>query len=257
MEIKAVQLDLARQKENINFIKKFINFIKKYGYNTIVLYLEGRIKTESFPYIPDEESYSPAQIREIVSYAKENKIDVIPVVSNFAHAEQFLQFKPIRKISELREGIQGRFSFFHDTICPSLEETYEFFEKYFSEISPLFPSKYFHVGNDEVWDIGFCSLCKERIKKGETQADIFAKHIQKTYKIVNDKLGKKMMMWDDMFEIYPQALEKIPKDIIMCTWDYSYFVDLPHTHFTNFEKEDVFKKYEKMGFKYLFCPREY
>ncbi|MCM8805022.1 MAG: family 20 glycosylhydrolase [Candidatus Omnitrophica bacterium] len=255
MKIKAVQLDLARQKENIDFIKNFINFIKKYGFNTLVFYLEGRIKTKTFPYMKDEESYKPEEMKEIVNYAEEKEIDIIPVVSNFDHTEQFLQFSQLKKISELREGIQGRFSSSYSGVCPSLEETYQFFEKYFSEIAEIFPSKYFHVGNDEVWDIGFCSLCKERIKKGETQADIFAKHIKKTYEIVK-KLNKKMMMWDDMFELYPEALKKIPKDIIMCTWDYSYFVDLPHSHFTNFEKEDVFKKYEKIGFQYLFCPRE-
>jgi hypothetical protein len=256
MKIKAVQIDLARQKETIAFIKLFIDFIKNYGFNTLFLYLEGRIKTKTFPYMPDEESYIPKDIEKIVNYALKNNIDIIPIISNFGHTEHFLKFPELQKLAELREGIQGRFGNFFSVICPSVSETYQFFEKYFSEISQIFPSEYFHVGNDEIWDIGFCSLCKKRIKKGETSSDIFAMHIKKTHEIIVKKLNKKMMMWDDMFEIYPEALENIPKDIIMCTWDYNYFVYSPHSHFTNYEKEDVFKKYEKFGFKYIFCPRD-
>ncbi|MCL5408644.1 MAG: family 20 glycosylhydrolase [Candidatus Omnitrophica bacterium] len=256
MKIKAVQLDLARQKETVSFIKFFIDFIKKYGLNTLFLYLEGRIKTETFPYTSDKESYKPGDIEEIVQYAVKSGIDIIPIISNFGHTEHFLKFPRLQKLAELREYIKGRFSDSFSNVCPSVNETYCFFEKYFTEVSQMFPSEYFHVGNDEVWDIGFCSLCKERIKKGETQSDIFAMHIEKTHEIIVKKLKKKMMMWDDMFEMYPQALEKTPKDIIMCTWDYDYFVYSPHSHFTNYEKEDVFKKYEKTGFRYVFCPRD-
>jgi len=256
MKIKGVQLDIARQKETIDFIIDFINFIKNCGYNTLFLYIEGRIKTKSFPFMPENESYSPEEIKKVVAYAEKNKIDVIPIISNFGHTEHFLQFPEMRYISELREGIKGRFSYFPMTVCPSLKETYDFFEEYFSEIVKIFPSEYFHVGNDEVWDIGFCSLCRERLKKGETQDDIFAKHLQKTYEIVVKKLKKKMMMWDDMFEFYAESLKKIPKDIIMCTWDYNYFVYKPDTHFSHLERQDLFKKYDKLGFNYIFCTRE-
>jgi len=80
--------------------------------------------------------------------------------------------------------------------------------------------------------------------------------LKRTYDIVTGKLGKKMMMWDDMFEYYPEALRKIPVDIIMCCWHYDTFIDIPKTHFGNRKRFDPLAIYEKLGFKYLIAPRE-
>jgi len=256
MKIRAVQIDIARQMETLDYIKHFIDFTSSSGYNTLVLYLEGRIRTNTFPFMAENESYTPEEMKEVVDYADRKKMDVIPVVSNFAHTEQFLCFKETVRFGELREGRTGRFGNNISTVCPSKEETYEFFENYYREIADIFPSPYFHIGNDEVWDIGFCSLCRNRIKEGETEADIFVKHLKRTYNIVAGKLGKKMMMWDDMFEYYPEALEKIPRDIIMCCWHYDTFIDIPKTHFGNRKRFDPLATYDKLGFKYLIAPRE-
>lgn len=257
MKIRAVQLDLARQIETLDYIKHFIDFISQFGYNTLVLYLEGRIKTKTFPFVLNGGSYKPEDMRKIVDYADRKGIDVIPVVSNFAHTEHFLQFKEMKNIAELREGKTGRFdNTFLSTVCPSKEETYRFFENYFQEIANIFPSSYFHAGNDEVWDIGICSLCRKRIQKGETESEIFAKHLNRTYEIVVGKLGKKMIIWDDMFEYYPEALQMIPRDIIMCSWHYDTFIDIPKTHFGNRKRFDPLAIYDTFGFKYLIAPRE-
>lgn len=256
LKIKAVQLDLARQKENIEFILSFIDFIKKYGFNTIVLYLEGRIKTNSFPYIKDEDSYSKEEMKEVVKYADKKGIDVIPVVSTLGHTELFLQFPQMRHLAELYGDTEGRWfdKGYYNMTCPLNEEVYKFFENYFSEVIPIFKSKYFHAGLDECWEIGMCEKCsKEGEKNGYDY--LYSYHINRIYKTIK-KFKKKMMMWDDMFEIYPEALENIPGDIIMCTWNYNYFVYKPTAHFSNFKREDVFKKYNRMGFKYLFCTRE-
>ncbi|MBR2723762.1 MAG: hypothetical protein IKB77_05455, partial [Lentisphaeria bacterium] len=77
-QLKCVQLDLARQKENIPYIKEFITFAADAGYNSIMLYLEDRIKTASYPYIPDEESYSVQEMRELVAFAAEKNLELIP-----------------------------------------------------------------------------------------------------------------------------------------------------------------------------------
>ena len=92
-QFRGVQLDLARQMETLDFIYEFIDFIGKSGYNTLVLYLEGRIKTKSFPYPVAGEYYTPEEMKAVVSYASKKNIDVIPVVSVLGHAELFLKHK--------------------------------------------------------------------------------------------------------------------------------------------------------------------
>lgn len=255
MQIRAVQLDLARQPETLVYIRNFIDFAADFGFNTLALYLEGRIKTASFPYMPDNQSYTPNDMAKVVRWAEQKNMDVIPVVSNLGHAGHFMNFPQLAHLAELREGRKGRFSTSKHVVCPSLEETYRFFEAYFREVTALFPSVYFHVGNDEAWDIGYCRLCKKRIQDGETQADIFTEHLCKTHAIITGQLGKRMMMWDDMFDFYPEALARIPKDIILCAWHYdSLVVDKPQTHFGNRRRINSLAIYNKLGFEFLICP---
>ena len=257
-KIRAVQLDLARQMETIDFIKSFIDFIAGNGYNTLALYLEGRIKTRSFPYQPDNESYTPEQMIDIVRYAGMNNIEVIPVVSVLGHAELFLKYSELENLAETRGGFKGRFgSSSKHVFCPSQNATYQFLEKYLAEISEIFPSSYFHTGCDESWDIGYCDLCRDRLQNGETQADIYTRHLLAIHRIVSEKLGKRMIIWDDMFEYYPEALMSLPRDVILACWQYQPDVEETRGHFNNGVVTDSLAHYDRLGFDYLICPADY
>jgi N-acetyl-beta-hexosaminidase len=250
-KIRAAQLDLARQKENLEFITAFIDFIARYNYNTLLLYLEGKVRTKTFPYPSPEWSYTPEEMKEVVAYAKKKKIDIIPAVSNLGHTEHFLKHPQLKHLAELREGRQGRFGGSSlSAVCPSLDETYGFFESYFADMAEIFPSQYFHVGCDESWDMGICSLCRARAKK-DGEHSLFTGHLLRTHKVVTGKLKKRMLMWDDLFEAYPESLKAVPRDIIMCSWFYDPVFDVPRSHFYNRKAEDVFRTYDKMGISYL------
>ena len=68
--MRVVQIDLARQIETVETVCRFMDVAAKAGMNAILMYLEDRIKTETYPYPSDEESYSPDQIREMVAYGE-------------------------------------------------------------------------------------------------------------------------------------------------------------------------------------------
>jgi hypothetical protein len=252
--LKAAQMDLARQMEPVEHIEEFIDFIADYGYNALVLYLEAKVKTASVSFMPDSECYTPEEMKRVVEYAASKNIETIPVVSNLGHAELFLKYPEMKHLSEIREGVDGRFNNFDDAFCPSLEELYDFTEKYFAEVAEIFPSEYFHAGCDEVWNMGLCSLCKKRVENGETIFDIYFEHLMRTYKIVTEKLGKKMMIWDDMFDDATDMLEKTPKDIIMCNWAYNLDMEKSSTHFGQRRYSYRLAEYDRLGFKYLVCP---
>ncbi|MFA6291072.1 MAG: family 20 glycosylhydrolase [Victivallales bacterium] len=255
-KLRAVQLDLARQYERMDYIRSFIDFSSDWNYNAIFLYLEGRVKTNNFSFFPPELSYDEKDIREIVAYAQVKGIEIVPIISTLGHCEHFLESPEFSRLAELREGIQGRFSDFKHVLCPSLEETYDFLQSYLLEVSEFFPSEFFHVGCDEVWDIGYCSLCRKRIENGETQGDIFASHLGKLHSLVTGRLGKKMIIWDDMYEFYMDKIDCLPRDTVLCCWHYDGLVEEPESHFQNKKKEDKFEKYEGLGFKYIFAPAD-
>ena len=251
--IRAVQIDLARQIETPETVYRFFDVAAAGGYNTVILYLEDRIKTPSYPFSEDAESYSTRQIAEMVAYAGKLSLELIPVVSNLGHTERFLRHEALRPLAERRGGIAGRFSPAGDThyneVCPSLKETYAFFDRYITEVASLFPSKYFHVGLDEFWDLGFCELCRPIVQSKGLSA-LFSAHIRHTHALLTS-LGKTMMMWDDMFEECPESLNELPRDIVLCAWHYDYVDRRPAGHFNNLRREDSFAIYENLGISYL------
>ncbi len=248
-------MDLARQPETVDFIKERIDFIRRYDFNYLVLYLEGRIRTRSFHAFPENMSYSEEEIREIVSYAFSKNIQVIPVVSLFGHAEHFLNTHGFEKYGELQGNASGRFGTFKHVFCPSNPETLKFLETYASEVASLFPCEYFHAGFDEAWDIGYCDACKKRLEK-EGQSGIFLSHLKNIHKLVTKKLHKTMMIWDDLYDIYPDALEKTPRDVILCAWHYDKTIEFPFGH-AGGPRSDHFSRYNELGFKTLFAPATY
>jgi hypothetical protein len=255
--IKAVQLDLARQMETIDFIKSFIDFISASNFNTLFLYLEARIRTEAFPWPSENESYSTEEMKEIVAYAATRKIDVVPIVPVLGHANLFLKHKPLQDLAELREGNKGRFwNNGRKVFCPSQQETYEFLEKYLMEICAIFPSRYFHIGCDESWDIGYCGACKPKVETFNGEQLLFLNHIKRIHQILSDKLGRQVMMWDDMLDFYADILPEIPRDIIMVCWQYQ--ADMRHVqgHFDNRSVHHTLEKYKSLGFRFIYAPAE-
>lgn len=256
--IRGVQLDLARQMETIEFIKSFIDFISANNFNTLFLYLEARIRTESFPWPSENESYSADEIKEIVTYAANRKIDVVPIVPVLGHAVQFLKHESLHDLAELREGNDGRFwNNGKKTFCPSQKGTCEFLEKYLEDICAIFPSEYFHIGCDESWDIGYCRDCKPKVETFNGEQELFLGHIKRIHQFLSGKLGRQVMMWDDMFDFYPDILSEVPRDVIMVCWQYQSDMQHVQGHFDNCTVHHTVEKYKRLGFKFIYAPADF
>ena len=255
MKLICAQIDLARQKENISFIKSYIDFAFENGYNAMLCYLENAVRTRETQYFDKDDTYSLDEMSELVRYGDEKGVSLIPVFENLGHMEKMFAYSQLEDLSECeneqREG-RGFVATLRGTCgCSSNEKLYDFFDKYISEVSSVFTSPYIHMGLDEPFDFAVCPRCLERIKNGESKAQMFLKHILRSHALVK-KLGKTMMMWDDFFE-YADILRELPRDIILCNWNYYFVSDLPAGHWTGRVKKDWFYLYDKLGFDYLFC----
>ena len=254
LELIALQLDLARQKESVAYIKDYIDFAAQNGYNAVFLYLEAAIKVECTPFFNEEETYTPDEIREIVAYGNEKGIDIIPGLENLAHIENFLRHPELAYLSECKDAaVDGRGirAGMGDCACVSNPDAMAFFDTYYSQVISLFTSPYVHAGMDEPFDFAVCPRCTERLKNGETKEDLFYAHLMRTYDLVKS-FGKTMMMWDDFFQ-YMDIADKLPRDIILCCWNYTYITDEPQGFWINRKKKDWFRYYDQLGFRYLFC----
>ena len=252
LKINALQIDLARQKENLPYIFSYIDFAKKNGYNTLLIYLENAIRTESTSFFNTDDTYSMEEIKEIVDYADSKGIDVIPALETLDHLEKFFTYPQFLRYSEKDCSVLGRsFSTTSTCGCLSSEGFYDFIDTYVTEVSALFKSEYFHVGLDETFDFTACYACQERIKNGESAKDMFLGHILHMHKLLKN-LGKRMMMWDDFFEFF-DVVHDLPTDIVMCTWNYSFMSDQPLGHWINRNTKNWFALYDQLGIEYMFC----
>lgn len=248
--IRALQLDLARQKETLQTIEFFIRFAKDWGYNVVFLYLEGIIQTPSFPYRKTQDSYTIEEIQTILKIAEEVGIEIVPGLATLGHAEHFLDCPELRHLAETN-------FWYKHMLCPSHPETHPFLEAYLTDMANLFPSRNFHIGGDEAWALGACPVCQERIRKGEKREDIYLAHISKVYQFLKP-FGKKIWLWPDLFETFSkEALSKLPKDMTLCSWHYTadqITRDGIQGHFNNLRRRDMLSEQSELGFDTLICP---
>lgn len=256
-EMRAAQIDLARQMEPLTFIKAFIDFIAENNYNTLFLYLEWRIRTKTFD-IGKDKGYSADEIHEIVDYAELRGIQVIPGLATLGHAELILENEKYAHLAEVREtGVQGRFGGTrHTAFCPSLPEVRTFIKNYLTDVAAIFTKTGFlHVGLDEVWDMNRCSLCRSRGRGEMPEGRFFMEHLKFVHDVCAG-LGKRIMMWDDMFEILPEYLKEVPRDVVMVCWLYEKAVSGYSGHIRNQCFSDRLAAYRELGFDYMIAPSD-
>ncbi|WP_168796292.1 beta-N-acetylhexosaminidase [Flagellimonas onchidii] len=147
--------------------------------------------------------YTQEDIKEIVAYAKERFIEVIPEIDMPGHAQATIAAYPEIGCVNAEPYVATGGVWLNNTYNPGKEETFEFAEKMLNEVMDLFPYEYVHIGGDECnksqWQVD--PHAQRRIKEeglkdeGELQS-YFLKRIEK---IINTR-GKTMIGWDEILE---------------------------------------------------------
>lgn len=145
--------------------------------------------------------YTQNQIREVVRYAADRHIEVIPEIELPGHQLPVLVAYPELACKGIAPSIPGKSG--TNVFCAGKEETFKFLETILDETMALFPSKVIHIGGDEVWKPYWegCSDCKERMaKEGLKNADELQSYfIKRIDKYVTSK-GRKIIGWDEILE---------------------------------------------------------
>lgn len=252
-------LDLGRQIERADFLLDYAAFCKSCGYNTIVLYLEASVRTSVTSFFNPAQSYSLDELRSIVEGMESLGLDVIPAFENMFHMEKFFAYKELEHFSELTdEREEGRkLSPPHykrgAAGCVTNPELLAFTDAYVREVCSVFHSPYVHMGMDEIFEFAECERCKQVLATGKTKQDLFYGLIMHNYELIRS-LGREMWMWDDFFEYY-DVVERLPRDIVFCNWNYFFMGNEPRGKWTGRTKRDWFARYEDLGFRYVFCSK--
>ena len=159
MKFRGVHLNLEKYMPTFEKIKELIIKFASYKINSFVIEYDDRFPWEKHPAISHPEAYSKEQIKELISIAAKNFIEIIPLLDSLGHAQQYLKHNTYSYLKELPDRI--------DEMCPSNPKTLKFIKELWSEVLEIHKSsKYVHISGDEVFRMGeFCVLSAINILK--------------------------------------------------------------------------------------------
>ena len=237
---RGMMLDVSRHFMPLNFVKKFIDIIAMHKMNTFHWHLSDdqgwRIEIKKYPKltsigskrtetvaghvlkspvslriwkdvqeydgIPHEGYYTQEEIKEVVAYASERFITIIPEIDLPGHTSSIIAAYPEYGSSDKNIGVKTIWGIQEDIIKPN-ENTFNFLKDVFTEIADLFPSQYIHIGGDEAnkkqWieSEEVQEIMKNLELENETQLQSY--FISRMEKILNS-LNKKIIGWDEIIQ---------------------------------------------------------
>jgi len=222
---RGLMIDSARHFQPIEVLKRNLDAMAAVKLNVLHWHLtedQGfRVETKKFPELhlkgSDGDFYTQDQIREVVKYASDRGIRVMPEFDMPGHATAWLVSHP-----EIGSGAAGQTyeierqpGIFDPTLDPTNEKTYKLLEPFFDEMAALFPDAYMHIGGDEnegkQWNANpriQAFMKKNAIKDNHELQTYFNKRILKFLQ----KNGKIMMGWDEIFQ------PDLPKNVVIHSW---------------------------------------
>lgn len=153
--------------------------------------------------IPYDGYYTQDDVREVVAYAAERFIEVIPEIEMPGHASAALATYPWLGCAGEGYKVQTCWGVFPEVFCAGKESTFEFLQNVLSEVIELFPSKYIHVGGDECpkesWEK--CPACQQRIRDEhlKNEHELQSYFILRMEKWLNER-GRSLIGWDEILE---------------------------------------------------------
>jgi len=241
------QIDVARRIERPESLRSAIAQLDGYGYNACMLYVQDTFQYPRHPNIAQKHAYSVPFMQEIQTLCDSQEMELIPMISALGHCQYITSKKGYEKYDEGRgtDKILG-------TVSPSFPETYTLLRELFEDWCLNVPGKYLHIGLDESPNMGQYAI-RTMGKDTVDHVKMFAEHCNKCNNIVKD-LGRRMIMWGDMFYYYPEAVDLIDKDIIVVDWYYYSFKNTPKIENFNFAEIDVSGALKKAGIEVWGAP---
>ena len=226
---RGIQLDVSRHFMPKEFILKFLDYMAMHKLNIFNWHLTDdqgwRIEIKKYPRltevgsvrkttmighlnnptgtdtIPSGGYYSQNDIREIVTYAAQRFITIVPGIEMPGHALAALAAYPELGCTGVPYEVATRWGTFNDVYCPGKEGTYTFMKDVIAEMTTLFPGKYIQIGGTDCSEVRWekCTQCQLKMKTDSMGSvhdlhTYFVRRIGKTL----DSLGRDMIGWDEI-----------------------------------------------------------
>lgn len=227
-------LDCARHFFDAKYIKKYIDLLALHKINVFHWHLTDdqgwRLEIKKYPKLqqiaayrngtlighysdrPESEHiydtiryggyYTQEEVKQIVQYAKDRHITIIPEIELPGHAQAALAAYPEYSCTGGPIEVCKTWGVLNDVFCPK-EETFKFLEDVLDEVMALFPSEYIHIGGDECPTVRWkeCKSCQALMKKkGWKSEDSIQGYFTKRIEDYLAKHGRRIIGWDEILE---------------------------------------------------------
>src|SRR5580692_3900234 len=220
---RGLSIDVSRHFISMEVLKRNVDGMAAVKMNVLHLHLSDdqgfRLQSREFPKLQDLGSdgmyYSQAEMRELIAYASERGIRIVPEFDMPGHSTAWFVGYPDLASGAGPYQIERKWGVMNPAMDPTNEKTYKLLDDFIGEMAKVFPDHYFHVGGDEVngkqWD---ANPKIQEFKKAHNIADnknLQAYFSQRVQKLVT-KHGKAVVGWDEVF------IPGVPKDIVIQSW---------------------------------------
>ena len=220
---RGLLIDVGRHFEPMEVLKRNLDAMAAVKLNVFHWHLtedQGfRVESKKFPKLhqlgSDGNYYTQDQIREIVAYARDRGIRVVPEFDIPGHSTSWLVGYPELGSAPGPYTIERRPGIFEPALDPTRDEVYKFLDTFLGEMAALFPDEYMHIGGDEnegkQWDRNpaiQAFMQKKGIKNNHELQAYFNTRLLK----ILQKHGKKMIGWDEILQ------PGLPNDVVIHSW---------------------------------------
>jgi len=226
---RGMHLDVSRHFFPKEFIERYIDYLARYKFNTFHWHLTDdqgwRIEIKKYPLLTqigawrsgsmigvyrDQKFdsvryggyYTQDDVREIVAYARERHVTIVPEIEMPAHCLAALASYPQFSCTGGPFEVGKAWGGYDDIFCPK-EETFSFLKDVLSEVCDLFPGKYIHIGGDEVSKTRWkeCAMCQQLIQQLDLKDEegLQSYFINRIDSFLTSK-GKQLVGWDEILE---------------------------------------------------------
>ena len=227
---RGMHLDVCRHFFDVAYVKKYIDYLAAYKFNTFHWHLTedqgwrieikkypnltkvgayrdrtliGRYGSNTYDNIKYGGYYTQEEIKEVVKYATDRYITIIPEIEMPGHSTAALASYPYLGCTKGPYKVMDTWGVLDDVYCAGNDSTFTFLQNVLDEVMQLFPSKYIHIGGDECpkerWKK--CTACQKKIKDNNLKDEhaLQSYFIQRIEKYLNSK-GKSIIGWDEILE---------------------------------------------------------
>jgi hexosaminidase len=202
--------DLSRGPvPTLDFQKRQIRTLAAYKINIYSPYFEHTLQYSASPLVaPPGGSMSPADVAELVRYAAQYHVTVVPEQEAFGHLHHVLKYEQYSQLAETPHG---------HVLSPVQPRSVALIKQWFTQIAQQFPSPWVHIGADETNELGKGQTADLVNQRGLDQ--VYVDFLRQIHSVIQPT-GKRILFWGDLAWHNPDLLSALPKDMIGVPWVY-------------------------------------